>query len=124
MAILELCFGIWEGPGSPITSGYADGHRVQMYVSITNTEGVMVILMIPWSRGGHIGFYKMPLDEILHTLRKMLSQTIMNSYQSTEKVCTTIPLSWPQRLNQPDPASGPQRLKMPEIQVHYNIAHQ
>ena len=34
-------------PGSPSTSGYADGHRVQMYVSITNTEGVMVILMIP-----------------------------------------------------------------------------
>ncbi len=34
----------------------------------------------------------MPLDEILHTLRKMLSYTIMNSNQSTEKVCTTIPL--------------------------------
>ena len=50
------------------------------------------MLMISRSRGGHIGFYKMPLDEILHTLRKMLSQTIMNSYQSTEKVCTTIPL--------------------------------
>ena len=33
-------------------------------------------------------------------------------------------LSWPQRPNQPDPASGPQRLNMPEIQVHYNIAHQ
>ena len=33
-------------PGSPTTSCYADGHIVQMYVSITNTEGVMVILMI------------------------------------------------------------------------------
>ena len=33
----------------------------------------------------------MPLDEILHTLRKMLSYTIINSFQSTEKVCTTIP---------------------------------
>ena len=60
------------GPGPPSTSGYADGHRVQMYVSITNTEGVMAILMISWSGDGHIGFLKMPLDEILHTLRKML----------------------------------------------------
>ena len=33
-------------PVSPTTSCYADGHRVQIYVSITNTEGVMVILMI------------------------------------------------------------------------------
>ena len=32
-------------PGPPSTSGYADGHRVQMYVSITNT-GVLAILMI------------------------------------------------------------------------------
>ena len=115
----------WEfekGPGPLITSGYADGHRVQMYVSITNTEIVMAILMISRSRGGHIGimFWKLlgalvplahlaismaigskcmslsqirkvlyghvndfmkwrqpywilPLDEILHTLRKMLS---------------------------------------------------
>ena len=37
-----------------ITSGCADGHRVQMYVSIRNTEGVMAILMISRSRGGHI----------------------------------------------------------------------
>ena len=35
------------GPGSASTSGYAYGHRVQMHASITNTEGVMVILMIP-----------------------------------------------------------------------------
>ena len=31
-------------PGTSNTSGYADGHRVQMYVS---TTGVMAILMIP-----------------------------------------------------------------------------
>ena len=35
------------GPGPPNTSGYADGHIVQMYVSTTNTEGVTAILMIP-----------------------------------------------------------------------------
>ena len=41
----------------PGTSGYGDGHRVQMYVSITiNIEGVMAILMISRSRGGHFGF--------------------------------------------------------------------
>ncbi len=52
---------IEKGPGPPITSGYADGHRVQMYVSITNTEIVMAILMISRSRGGHIGimFWKL-----------------------------------------------------------------
>ena len=78
---------MYKGPSPPNISWYADGHIVQMYVSITNTEGVMIaILMIPWSRGGHIGFYKIPPDEILHTLRKMLSQTIMNSYQSTESL--------------------------------------
>ena len=49
------------GPGPPITSGYTDGHRVEMYVSITNTEGVMAILMISRSRDGHIGilFWKL-----------------------------------------------------------------
>ena len=44
-------FLIDKGPGPTNTSGLADGHRVQMYVSITNTEGVMAILMISWSRG-------------------------------------------------------------------------
>ena len=39
--------GCRVGPGPPSTSGYADGHRVQMYVYIRNTEGVMAILMIP-----------------------------------------------------------------------------
>ena len=34
------------GPGPPMPSGYTDGHRVEMYVSITNTEGVMTILML------------------------------------------------------------------------------
>ena len=33
-------------PDPPSISGYADGHRVQMYASITNTEQV-AILMIP-----------------------------------------------------------------------------
>ncbi len=52
---------IEKGPGPHITSGYADCHRVQIYVSVTNTEGVMAILMISRSRGGHIGimFWKL-----------------------------------------------------------------
>ena len=45
---------IEKEPGTPSISGYADGHSVQMYVSITS-EGVMTILTISWSRGGHIG---------------------------------------------------------------------
>ena len=49
-------FLIEKGPGPPSTFGYADDHRVQIYVSITNTEGVIAILMLSWSRGGHIGF--------------------------------------------------------------------
>ena len=60
-AILDFVLEIKKGPGPPITSGYADGHRVQMSVSITNTEGVMPILMISRSRGDHIGimFWKL-----------------------------------------------------------------
>ena len=45
----HIGFIFWEiekGPGPPVISGYADGHRVQTYVSITNTDGVMTILMI------------------------------------------------------------------------------
>ena len=42
ISLLEIIKG--RGPTS--TSGYADGHRVQSYVSITNTEGVMAMLMI------------------------------------------------------------------------------
>ena len=58
---MDFCLEIdWE-LGPPITAGYTDGHRFEMYVSITNTEGVMTILMIPRSRGGHIGimFWKL-----------------------------------------------------------------
>ena len=39
---------IEKGPRPPNTSGYADDHRVQNDVSITNTEGVMGILMISY----------------------------------------------------------------------------
>ena len=49
---------IIRGPGPPSTSGYDDGHWVQMYISITNTEGVMAVLLISLSGGGHIGFFK------------------------------------------------------------------
>ena len=41
-SVLEII----RGHGPTCTSGYADGHRVQIYVSTTNTEGVMAILMI------------------------------------------------------------------------------
>ena len=47
---------IIRGPGPPSTSGYADDNWVQIYVSITNTEGVMAMLMISWSGDSHIGF--------------------------------------------------------------------
>ena len=52
-----LVLEIEKGPGPPINSGYADGDRVQMYVSITNTEIVMAILMISRSRGGRIVYF-------------------------------------------------------------------
>ena len=39
-------FKIEMGPGPPSTPGYAKDHRVHKDVSITNTEGVMGILMI------------------------------------------------------------------------------
>ena len=48
--------------GPPNIYWYAGGHIVQMYVSITNTEGDMIaILMISRSRSGHIGimFWKL-----------------------------------------------------------------
>ena len=35
-SVLEII----RGHGPTCTSGYADGHRVQIYVSTTNTEGV------------------------------------------------------------------------------------
>ena len=45
-----------RGGWSLCTSGYADGHRVHIYFSNTNT-GVMTIVMISSSRGGHVGFF-------------------------------------------------------------------
>ena len=41
-SVLEII----RGHGPPCTFGCADGHRVQIYVSTTTTEGVMIILMI------------------------------------------------------------------------------
>ena len=41
-----LFLEIYQEPGPPNTSGDVDGHRVKMFVSITNTEGVTAILMI------------------------------------------------------------------------------
>ena len=37
---------IEKAPSPASTFGYADGHRVQIYVCITNTEGVIAILML------------------------------------------------------------------------------
>ena len=34
-----------------------------IHVSITNTEGIMGILMISWSRGGHIGFIFLEIEK-------------------------------------------------------------
>ena len=62
-AILDLLFWQLTGACSPSTSGYGDGHSVQTYVSITNTERVMAILMISRSRGGHIGFMFLEIDK-------------------------------------------------------------
>ena len=53
----------WE-PSPPITTGYTYGYRVEFYVYITYTEGVMVILMISRCRGGHIGFIFLEIDKL------------------------------------------------------------
>ena len=45
-AILDLVCWKLLGVLVPLASLYAKGHRVQMHVSITNTEGVIAILMI------------------------------------------------------------------------------
>ena len=37
---------IEKGPSPASTFVYADGHRVQIYVSITNTEAVISMLML------------------------------------------------------------------------------
>ena len=61
-------------PDPPSISGFADGHKVQMYASITNTEQVNSHFNDSMkSRRPYWIFLKMPLDEIVHTLRKMLS---------------------------------------------------
>ena len=51
----------------------------------------MAILIISGSDGGHIWFAKMPPHEILHTLRKLLPEAIINSNQPSKKSCTTFP---------------------------------
>ena len=53
--IILFCLKL-RGAWSPCYSGYADGHRFHIYVSIINTEWVMAILMISSCRGGHIWF--------------------------------------------------------------------
>ena len=53
---------IYRGPAPPNTSGLADGNIVQMYVSIKNTEGVIAILMISRSRGGHKNYWNYVLE--------------------------------------------------------------
>ena len=45
-------------------------YRAQHYISSTTTDRVITIFVISVSDGGHLGFAKMPPDEILHTLRK------------------------------------------------------
>ena len=45
IAAAILDFFNWEGASPTSTFGY-DGHRVQIYVSITNTEWVISILML------------------------------------------------------------------------------
>ncbi len=69
---------IIRGPGPPSTSGYADGHRVQMYVSITNTDGVMAILMISWSGDGHIWFF---LNAIGRNFAHPLENFVLDHYE-------------------------------------------
>ena len=67
------------------------GYRAKNCVSSPNIWGAMTICMIFMSRGGHFGFKKMPMDKILHTLRKMFAGTYINSNQSSKKVCTPLP---------------------------------
>ena len=50
---------IEKGPGPPSTSGYTDDHRVQIDVSITNTEGVMGILMISYIHNPRFDFSRL-----------------------------------------------------------------
>ena len=71
---------MYKGPGPPNISWYADGHTVQMYVSITNTEGVMIaILMISRSRGGHIGIMFCKLRAGLGPLSPLVTPMVIES---------------------------------------------
>ena len=63
-----------------------------MYVSTTNTEGVMVILMIPYSDGGHIGFKNAIGRHFAHPPENV----VLDNYElisiDRRKVCTKSPL--------------------------------
>ena len=88
-----LFLEIEKGPGPPITSGYVDGHRVQMYISITNTEGVMAILMISRSRGGHIGIMFWKLLRALVPLASLAMPVVIESkYMSLSQIRKEL---WP-----------------------------
>ena len=63
-----------------------------MYVSITNTEGVMAILMISRSGDGHIGFF---LNAIGRIFGHPPENVVLDYYELISidrKICTTIPL--------------------------------
>ena len=76
-----------------IPHGWKYGYRAQICDSIMSGFEVMGYLVI-WGRGSrHLGFKKMPPGEILHTLQKLSSQTLMNTYQSKKKLYTPFPPS-------------------------------
>ena len=58
-----------------------------MYVSITNTEGVMAILMISSSRGGHIGFVLMEQGPgpLAHLAKPMVIESKYMSLSQIQK---------------------------------------
>ena len=86
---------IEKGPGPPITSGYAHGHRFQMYVSITNTEWVIAILMISRSRGGHIGimFWKLLVALVPPSTSGYANGQMYVSVTNTEEVMAVLMIS-------------------------------
>ena len=76
-----------------IPHGWKYGYRAQICDSIMSGFEVMGYLVI-WGRGSrHLGFKKMPPGEILHTLQKLSSQTLMNTYQSKKTLYTPFPPS-------------------------------
>ena len=66
-------------PGHANTSGYTDGHRVQMCVSISNTEGIITILMISRSRSGHFGIMFWKLRGSLIPLASLATPMVIES---------------------------------------------